>query len=94
MADRPGGFRVLALTRAAHYPVDGVSRLLRQATWRGVPCLVLGEEAEWLRLRLRHPNPDAVDVTGAQCHERGVYETWVPGNEVTDDRVVDHPYVL
>ncbi|GAA0402250.1 hypothetical protein [Micromonospora gifhornensis] len=29
-----------------------------------------------------------------QCHERGVYETWVPGNEVTDDRVVDHPYVL
>ncbi|MEW2473404.1 hypothetical protein AB0875_06380 [Micromonospora gifhornensis] len=94
VADLPGGFRVLALTRAARYPVDGVSRRLRQATWRGVPCLVLGEEADWLRLRLRHPNPDAVAVTGAQCHERGVYETWAPGSEVTDDRVIDHPYVL
>ncbi|MER5455497.1 hypothetical protein ABT008_12005 [Micromonospora sp. NPDC002389] len=64
------------------------------ATWRGVPCLVLREESGWLRLRLRRPNPDAVLATGAQCHERGVYETWAPGAEVTNDRVVDHPYVL
>ncbi|MFI7076112.1 hypothetical protein ACIBO1_02315 [Micromonospora sp. NPDC049903] len=94
VADLPGGFRVLALTRAARYPVDGVSRRVRVATWRDVPCLVLREESGWLRLRLRRPNPDAVLATGAQCHERGVYETWAPGAEVTDDRVVDHPYVL
>ena len=67
---------------------------MRVATWRGGPCLVLREESGWLRLRLRRPNPDAVLATGAQCHERGVYETWAPDAEVTDDRAVDHPYVL
>jgi hypothetical protein len=92
VADQPGGFRVLAMTRAARYPVESAARRLRYATWRGVPCLVLWEESGWLRLRLRRPDPDAVVTTGAQCHERGVYETWAPGAEVTDDRVVDLPY--
>ncbi|MFI5833879.1 hypothetical protein ACIA5A_09410 [Micromonospora sp. NPDC051300] len=92
VADQPGGFRVLAMTRAARYPVEAASRRLRTAAWRGVPCLVLREEAGWLRLRLRRPDPDAVALTGAQCHERGVYEVWAPGAEVADDRVVDLPY--
>ncbi|GAB3065911.1 hypothetical protein [Micromonospora schwarzwaldensis] len=92
VADQPGGFRVLAMTRAARYPVDAAARRLRVAVWRGVPCLVLREEAGWLRLRLRRPDPDAVAVTGAQCHERGVYEVWAPGGELTEDRVVDLPY--
>ncbi|MEK8108130.1 hypothetical protein NKG94_30365 [Micromonospora sp. M12] len=60
----------------------------------GVPCLVLREEAGWLRMRLRHPNPDAVDTTGAQCQERGVYEAWAPGAEVTDDQVMDTRYAM
>ncbi|MFG1952824.1 hypothetical protein [Micromonospora sp. NPDC048830] len=94
VADLPGGFRVLAMTRAARYPVDAVARRLRRAGWRGVPCLVLREEADWLRLRLTRPDPDAVAVTGAQCQERGVYEVWAPASEVTDDRVVDVPYPL
>ena len=59
-----------------------------------MPCLVLREEAGWLRLRLRRPDADAVATTGAQCHERGVYEAWAPGAEVTDDQVVDLPYDL
>ncbi|SBT54448.1 hypothetical protein GA0070621_5433 [Micromonospora narathiwatensis] len=92
VADQPGGFRVLAMTRAARYPVEAAARRLRYAAWRGVPCLVLREESGWLRLRLRRPDPDAVVATGAQCHERGVYETWAPGAEVTDDQVVDLPY--
>ncbi|WP_231934871.1 hypothetical protein [Micromonospora viridifaciens] len=92
VADQPGGFRVLAMTRAARYPVESAARRLRYATWRGVPCLVLREESSWLRLRLRRPDPDAVVTTGAQCHERGVYETWAPGAEVTDDQVVDLGY--
>ncbi|WFE38331.1 hypothetical protein [Micromonospora sp. WMMD998] len=92
VADQPGGFRVLAMTRAARYPVEAAARRLRIATWRGVPCLVLREEGDWLRLRLRRPDPDAVAVTGAQCHERGVYEVWAPATELTDDRVVDLPY--
>ncbi|MFC0029055.1 hypothetical protein ACFFMM_05895 [Micromonospora chaiyaphumensis] len=92
VADQPGGFRVLAMTRAARYPVESAARRLRYAAWRGVPCLVLREEAGWLRLRLCRPDPDAVTTTGAQCHERGVYETWAPGAELTDDQVVDLPY--
>ncbi|MDG4803033.1 hypothetical protein [Micromonospora sp. WMMD980] len=92
VADQPGGFRVLAMTRAARYPVEAAARRLRTAAWRGVPCLVLREEGGWLRLRLRRPDPDAVALTGAQCHERGVYEVWAPGAELTDDRVVDLPY--
>jgi hypothetical protein len=55
---------------------------------------VLREESGWLRLRLRQPGPDAVAQTGAQCQERGVHESWAPASEVTDDRVVDLPYVL
>ncbi|MFU8852975.1 hypothetical protein ACNAW0_18590 [Micromonospora sp. SL1-18] len=93
VADLPGGFRVLAMTRAARYPVESAARRLRYATWRGVPCLVLREESGWLRLRLRRPDPDAVATTGAQCHERGVYETWAPAAEVTADQVVDLPYL-
>ncbi|MBQ1076258.1 hypothetical protein KBX06_24320 [Micromonospora sp. C31] len=92
VADLPGGFRVLAMTRAARYPVESAARRLRLVDWRGVPCLVLREESGWLRLRLRRPGPDAVAETGAQCQERGVYETWAPAAEVTDDRVVDLPY--
>ncbi|MDM4722401.1 hypothetical protein QTQ03_23465 [Micromonospora sp. WMMA1363] len=94
VADMPGGFRVLAMTRAARYPVDSAARRVRFARWRRVPCLVLREEAGWLRLRLCQPGPEAVATTGAQCHERGIYEAWAPGTEVTDDQVVDHPYVL
>ncbi|MET9298333.1 hypothetical protein ABZX66_03340 [Micromonospora aurantiaca] len=92
VADQPGGFRVLAMTRAARYPVDAPARRVRTAAWRGVPCLVLREEGGWLRLRLRRPDPDGVAATGAQCLERGVYEVWAPGAELTDDRVVDLPY--
>ncbi|MEH0820833.1 MULTISPECIES: hypothetical protein [unclassified Micromonospora] len=94
VADLPGGFRVLAMTRSARYPVESVARRLRYARWRDVPCLVLREEAGWLRLRLCRPDPDAVLGTGAQCHERGVYETWAPGSEVTDDQVVDVSYAV
>ncbi|MEU8296566.1 hypothetical protein AB0C04_04685 [Micromonospora sp. NPDC048909] len=94
VADLPGGFRVLAMTRAARYPVERVARRLRYASWRGVPCLVLREEAGWLRLRLCRPDPETVATTAAQCHDRGVYETWAPGAEVTDDQVTDIPYTL
>ncbi|MER7888405.1 hypothetical protein ABTX15_01085 [Micromonospora sp. NPDC094482] len=94
VADLPGGFRVLAMTRAARYPVERVARRLRYARWRGVPCLVLREEAGWLRLRLCRPDPETVATTAAQCHDRGVYETWAPGAEVTDDQVTDIPYAL
>nr|MDT0658137.1 hypothetical protein [Micromonospora sp. DSM 115978] len=94
LADPPEGFRVLAMTRAARYPVETLRRRARYATWRGADCLVLREETGWLRLRLRRPDLESVTALGAQCHERGVYEVWAPGTEVTDDRWLDVPYVL
>jgi hypothetical protein len=94
VADLPGGFRVLAMTRVARYPVDSVSRRARYVTWRGAACLLLREESGWLRLRLCRPDPENVAALGAQCCERGVYEAWAPAVEVTDDRLVDVHYQL
>jgi hypothetical protein len=94
IADPPDEFRVLAMTRAARYPVDAVARRGRYATWRGAACLVLREEAGWLRLRLRRPDQETLAALGAQCYERGIYEAWAPVSEVTDDQVIDLPYPL
>ena len=80
VADPPGEFRVLAMTRAARYPVEHAEPAA-PSTPAGAasPCLVLrrGRPAG-LRLRLCRPDPDAVAATGAQCYERGVYEAWAP----------------
>ncbi|WP_422771885.1 hypothetical protein ACN28C_01850 [Plantactinospora sp. WMMC1484] len=94
VADPPGEFRVLARTRAARYPVETLTRRARYVTWRDSRCLVLREEGGWLRVRLCRPDPDNVAALGAQCYERGVYEAWAPGVEITDDQLVDNPYTL
>jgi hypothetical protein len=94
IADPPSEFRVLAMTRAARYPVDTVARRARFVTWRGAPCIVLRQESGWLRLRLCQPEQESVAALGAQCYERGIYETWAPAGEVADDRAVDLTYPL
>jgi hypothetical protein len=94
IADPPSEFRVLAMTRAARFPVDGLSRRLQYATWRGARCTVMREEAAWLRLRLCQPSPERVVSLGAHCYERGVYEVWAPMQEVTDRQTVDVEYAL
>lgn len=92
VADPPDGYRVLAMTRAARYPVTRLRRRARYATWRGASCLVVREEGGWLRLRLCQPDPESVSALGAQCYERGVYEAWAPAVDVTDDRLIDVVY--
>jgi len=94
VADPPGEFRVLAMTRAARYPVEALARRGAYARWRGADCLVLRQESGWTRLRLCRPNPDSVAALGAQCYERGVYEAWAPAAEITDHRTVNIEYVL
>ncbi|MEE6309204.1 hypothetical protein V1634_20405 [Plantactinospora veratri] len=94
VADPPGEFRVLAMTRAARYPVQSLTRRARYVTWRDTRCLVLREEGGWLRVRLCQPDQDNVAALGAQCYERGVYEAWAPTVEVTDDQVLDVPYEI
>ena len=43
-----------------------------------------GSDDDWVRLRLRHPDETTIRDTGAQCTERGVYECWAPGRELTE----------
>jgi hypothetical protein len=94
IADPPSEFRVLAITRAARYPVETMTRRTEYGMWREAPCLVLRQESGWLRLRLCRPNAESVARLGAQCYERAVYETWAPLGEVTDRSYVDTPYNL
>ncbi|GIF97282.1 hypothetical protein [Catellatospora citrea] len=94
VADPPEEFRVLAMSRAARYPVESLLRRTRYAHWRGAPCTVLGADSTWVRLRLCRPDPQNVAALGAQCYERGVYEAWAPATEVTDAQDVDIRYPL
>ncbi|WP_232533997.1 hypothetical protein [Plantactinospora sp. KBS50] len=92
VADLPGGFRVLAMTTAARFPVDRVHRRTRFVLWRGARCVALRSDANWIRVRLCRPDPDNVPALGAQCYERGVYEAWAPVAEIADDQTVDIRY--
>jgi hypothetical protein len=92
IADLPGGFRVLAMTRAARYPVENVSRRAAFARWRGVHCQVLHTDSGWTRLRLARPDGDGIATLGAQCYERGIYEVWAPAGELTDHETVTVAY--
>jgi len=94
VADPPETFRVLAMSRAARFPVESLARRTRYARWRGVLCTGVGLEGEWARLRLCVPDAASVDTTGAQCQERGVYEVWAPVAEVTDVQDVDLRYQI
>jgi hypothetical protein len=94
IADPPDEFRVRALTRAARYPVEALSRRAEHATWRGVPCAVLRRDHSWARLRLCYPDGEAVNTVGARCYERGVFETSAPVAELADHRLVDVEYRL
>ena len=94
IADPPEDFRVRALTRAARYPVETLSRRAERATWREVPCWVLQRDDRWARLRVIQPDGDAMAATGARCYERGVYETWAPLGELVDHHITDIPYQL
>ncbi|WP_203786175.1 hypothetical protein [Paractinoplanes rishiriensis] len=94
IADPPDEFRVRALTRAARYPVQTLSRRAEQARWRGAPCWVLQRDDSWARLRLVRPDGDGLAATGARCYERGVYESWAPLHELADHHITDIPYAL
>jgi hypothetical protein len=89
IADPPDEYRVLAKIRAARYPVQALSRRTPYVSWRGVPCTVVRDEGEWLRLRLIRPASDTVTQVRANCVERGVYEAWAPRGETSGPRNVD-----
>ncbi|GAA2521275.1 hypothetical protein GCM10010201_18920 [Pilimelia columellifera subsp. columellifera] len=90
----PPEFRVLAMSRAARYPVESLVRRTRYANWRGVRCAVVSDDGGWARLRLCQPDADQVATLAAQCHERGVYETWAPVGDINERWTTDHHYPL
>jgi hypothetical protein len=94
VADPPDEFRVRALTRAARYPVETLSRRAEQARWRDVPVWVLQRDDSWARLRVIHPDADTISLLGARCYERGVYEMWAPVRELADHHIAELPYAL
>jgi hypothetical protein len=91
IADPPDEFRVLAMTRAARYPVEALARRTRYAKWRGQMATVLNQDDNWLRLRLCRPDATNVASVNAQCYERGVYEAWAPAGEA-DAQDIDVSY--
>jgi hypothetical protein len=94
VADPPGEFRLAAKTRTARLPVESIARRAVYGRWRGALCTVVRNEAGWLRVRPCHPDAETLDTLGAQCVERGVYETWAPAAEVVDVREFDIEYPL
>jgi hypothetical protein len=94
VADPPAEFRVLAMTRAARYPVESLLRRTRFTRWRGARCTVVRESSAWVRVRLCRPDPAAVAALGARCYERGVYETWAPAAELAPPATVDTTYPM
>jgi hypothetical protein len=94
VADPPETFRVLAMSRAARFPVDSLARRTRYARWRGVQCTGIAVEGDWARLRLCVPDAASIALTGAQAQERGVYEVWAPIAEVTDVQDIDLRYQI
>ncbi len=89
---RENEFIVLAKVRSLRHAVTEPARLSPRATWRGVECTVIRETEEWMRMRLRRPNPESLEATGAACVERGIYEAWAPVNEVQNrrDTMIDY----
>ncbi|WP_305784992.1 hypothetical protein [Symbioplanes lichenis] len=94
VADPPSEFRVRALTRAARYPVETLSRRAELARWRTVPAWVLQRDDNWARLRLTHPDADTIAAVGARCYERGVYEVWAPVRELADHHIAEFAYAI
>jgi hypothetical protein len=94
VADPPTEFRVLAMTRAARYPVESLLRRTHFTRWRRERCMVVRQDGAWVRLRLCRPNPEAVVTLGARCYERGIYETWAPAAEISRIEPVDIPYAI
>lgn len=92
IAEPPREFRVLSRHRAARFPVEVLTRRTRFCHWRGVRCTVVRAEQRWVRVRLVRPDFETITALGAQCQERGVYETWAPTDELTNRVDSDHHY--
>ncbi|GII21250.1 hypothetical protein [Planosporangium mesophilum] len=94
IADPPGEFRLAAKTRAARLPVESIARRTGYARWRDALCTIVRSEGGWVRVRPCRPCPETVARLGAQCIERGVFETWAPTSELVDAREIDIEYPL
>jgi hypothetical protein len=91
-ADPGHGFNTYARGAVSRSPVTRPQRFHTRARWRDVDVLALGRNEDWVRLRLRQPDIEAIMATDATCVERGVYECWAPRTELEDPHTVTIEY--
>jgi hypothetical protein len=68
-------------------PADAVAdlRYVRTTcTWRGVPCLVIGSHAGWLRLEYLGDDEALAEQLGMGRFDAAVYQGWASQSDVTD----------
>jgi hypothetical protein len=68
--------------------VDGLSYVRTVCVWRDEPFAVLAEHDAWLRVEYTGGKAPVARRLGLEEFDFGVYQGWVPKNEVTDLREV------
>ncbi len=68
--------------------LEGFYYVRTVCTWRDQPFVVLGEFGAWLRLEYCGGNCEVAFEMGLEPFDVGVYQIWVPHNEVEDVREV------
>ncbi len=66
--------------------VEQLSYVRTVCTWRGEPFIVLAEHDVWLRVEYTGGKAPVARSLGLEEFDFGVYQGWVPRQEVTDIR--------
>ncbi|MFC4335289.1 hypothetical protein [Salininema proteolyticum] len=66
--------------------VSSPQRFYITGWWKGVECLAVDHSDEWVRLRLTQPSMEDFSNLNVSAVERGLYETWVRGDDIQDFR--------
>lgn len=66
--------------------VGDLSYIRTTCSWKGQPFIVLGEHDSWLRVEYTGGRSPVAESMGLEAFDFGVYQGWVPADEVTDLR--------
>jgi hypothetical protein len=66
--------------------LDEFGYLTTVGSWRGEPVKVLAEHGQWLRVEYTGGSAPVAERAGLEPFDRGVYQSWVPREEVADLR--------
>jgi hypothetical protein len=90
-ADGPGdGFTETAPGRYVRVvppqEIDQLTYVKTRCTWHGHPFQVLGEHEDWVRVEYTGGQVPVAEDLGLDMFDRGVYQSWVPRDELQDVR--------